>query len=265
MDRIPLEGILGWDTTLNGNLAELLQEPSLMGAYEGAGITVLSKGVRFPCTPATASTCFIFGNSNDSGMVATESQFPLGTIVLTNSDQDCLTTGTPPPGGFTGYASNFQCNPSRIDGLSVTNSSQGGGGIFLHAWAHNMEVSNNRVYNNTGTLTGGIVVGQGEAPDALLNGNNGDPVGFDQQPWTCYPGGVTNGVQNVLIPGIPTGMQLPYCYDTNVNVHNNFVTNNSSIGDEVFSGTPAGAGGISPPSCHVIRTGGKSPRAGNSK
>src|SRR5262249_23742578 len=45
VDRLPLQGIVGWDTTVNGNLAELLQEPSLMGAYEGAGITVLAKGV----------------------------------------------------------------------------------------------------------------------------------------------------------------------------------------------------------------------------
>ena len=32
VDRLPLEGIVGWDATLNGNLAELLQEPTLMGA-----------------------------------------------------------------------------------------------------------------------------------------------------------------------------------------------------------------------------------------
>ena len=48
VDRLPLEATVGWDATLNGNLAELLQEPSLMGAYEGAGITVLGKGVKFP-------------------------------------------------------------------------------------------------------------------------------------------------------------------------------------------------------------------------
>ena len=242
VDRMPLEGVVGWDATVNGNLSELLQEPSLMGAYEGAGITVLSKGVRFPsCTGGDPNNCLVFGNGNDTGSQATESQFPLGTVPLTSSNADCLTTGP----GATGYASNFQCNPSSIDGLSVTNSSQGGGGIFLHAWAHNMEIANNRVYNNTGTLTGGIVVGQGESPDALLNGNGGNPVGFDQQPWTCYPGGVVGGVQQVTIPGLALGTQLPYCYDTNVNVHHNYVTNNSSIGDEIFSGTPAGAGGVS--------------------
>ncbi len=51
VDRIPTEATVGWDATLNGNLAELLQEPSLMGALEGAAITVLSKGVRFPSNP----------------------------------------------------------------------------------------------------------------------------------------------------------------------------------------------------------------------
>ena len=34
------------------------------------------------------------------------------------------------------------------------------------------------------------------------------------------------------------------CYNVFVNIHNNAVTQNSSIGDEVFSGTPAGAGGV---------------------
>src|SRR6202011_4808992 len=48
VDRLPLEPVVGWNATQNGNMAELLQEPSLMGALEGAGITVLSKGLQFP-------------------------------------------------------------------------------------------------------------------------------------------------------------------------------------------------------------------------
>ena len=54
VDRIQFEAILGWDTTANGNLAQQLQEPTLMGAYEGAGITALGKGVWMPwdATPA---------------------------------------------------------------------------------------------------------------------------------------------------------------------------------------------------------------------
>jgi hypothetical protein len=259
VDRIPLEGILGWDTTLNGNLAELLQEPSLMGAYEGAGITVLAKGVRYP------AGLEVFGAASDTeanANVAHEGQMPAfvaangnihGTVMLTNSNTDCNTSGPINQRTGTGYTSNFMCNPSRIDGLSITNSSQGGGGIYVHGWAHFLEIANNRVTNNTGTLTGGITVGQGESPDALLAGNEGDPVGFDQQPWTCndlvpgaeIPGAGANAVnQNVSPTGIPTNTQLPYCYNEKVNVHHNSVTSNSSIGDELFSSTPAGAGGV---------------------
>src|SRR6202020_1964901 len=54
----------------------------------------------------------------------------------------------------------------------------------------------------------------------------------DSDPGSCQASGVAN-------------TQLPYCFDLNVNVHNNAVTSNNSIGDELFSGTPAGAGGVS--------------------
>jgi hypothetical protein len=231
VDRIPLEAILGWDTSLNGNLAELLQEPSLMGAYEGAGITVLGRGVAYPAGVE------VFGAGTDTAAnanVAHEGEMPLGTRLLTGKGTDC-----------TLYPSNFQCEPSRIDGLSVTNSSQGGGGIYVHGWAHNLEIANDRVYNNTGTLTGGITVGQGESPDALLSGNEGDPLGLDQAPWSCISNAQgTNGNQNVSPSGTLPNQQLPFCYNTHTNVHNNYVTRNSSIGDELFSSTPAGGGGV---------------------
>jgi hypothetical protein len=201
VDRLPLEGILGWDATVNGNLAEQLQEPSLMGAYEGAGITVLSKGVKVP--PGTDT----FGG-------AAEADFPAGTTLLSAKDCD----GT--------YPSNFWCNPSSIDGLGVTNSSQGGGGIFVHGWGHNIEIANNRVTNNSGTLSGGISVGQGEFPEAYLAPNSGTIA-----PGSCQDSSIAN-------------TQLPYCFYVNVNIHNNAVTLNSSTGDELFSATPAGAGGV---------------------
>jgi len=251
VDRLPLEGTLGWDVTVNGNLAELLQEPSLMGAYEGAGITVLAKGVRYP------AGVNVFGSGPDTAagdFIAHEGQMPVPTVELTSAD--CSTSATNPTNPF---PSNFQCNPSSIDGLTIENSSQGGGGIFVHGWGHNLQIANNRITNNTGTLTGGISVGQGESPDALLSGNGGDPLGynggvlagFDQQPWTCVPGAVIRtsatpyGYDQVVSPpGFIANQQLPYCYDLNVNVHHNAVTKNSSIGDELFSSTPAGAGGV---------------------
>ena len=201
VDPIPLEPLVGWDPGLNGNIAELLQEPTLLGAYEGAAITVLAKGVRDVgptnnlqpdtnctangiCIPLTAGTgnnggCRNFGNSSPKA----------GTLV---------------------YPSNFLCNPSRIDGMSFVNSSQGGGGIFVHGWNHSIEVANNRVRSNAGTLSGGITIGQPETTDATIAGTQA----------------------------------LRFAYNTNVNVHNNSVTENAAYGDELNSTTPMAAGGV---------------------
>jgi Bacterial cadherin-like domain len=214
VDRIPFEGILGWDTTVNGNLAEMLQEPTLMGSYEGAGITVLSKGVRVP-------------ENTDWFGVGAESAFPDGTTLLTSSTADC---GRNRPGDrnyvANPFPSNFQCNPSRIDGLMITNSSQGGGGILVHGWGHNIELSNNRVRNNNGTLSGGIEIGQGEFGDGYFQGDANNPA-----PGSCQNSNVAN-------------TQLPFCFNTHTNIHNNMITLNSSTGDELFTSTPSGAGGV---------------------
>ncbi|HWS61137.1 MAG TPA: hypothetical protein VN325_00155 [Steroidobacteraceae bacterium] len=205
IDRLPLEATVGWDASLNGNLAELLQEPSLMGALEGAGITVLSKGVDFHGS-----------NPFDATLLG---GFPTNTTLLGSGN--CGGTGANP------FPSSFQCNPSSIDGLGITNSSQGGGGVFVHGWGHNLQIANNRVYNNAGTLSGGINVGQGEFPPSYLAGS-----ATNAAPGSCQTSGTTN-------------LQLPYCHNLKVNVHHNAVTSNSSTGDELFSATPAGAGGVS--------------------
>ncbi|HEX9031736.1 MAG TPA: Ig-like domain-containing protein [Streptosporangiaceae bacterium] len=205
VDRIAFEAIVGWDASANGNLAQLLQEPSLMGALEGAGITVLAKGVYFPTSPWDPTLSF---------------GFPTGTVLFTSGNTATYCSGT--------YPSNFQCNPSRIDGLGITNSSQGGGGVFVHGWGHNLQIANNRVYNNAGTLSGGINVGLGEfPPNTLQNSASNVPPG------SCE------------ISTAPTGTQLAYCLNTYVNMHHNYVSLNNSTGDELFSATPAGAGGVS--------------------
>jgi hypothetical protein len=178
VDPIPLEPLVGWDPTLNGNIAELLQEPTLLGAYEGAAITVLAKGVQSPDANCTANgVC----------------------VPLTNSTRDCNR-----------WVGNFLCNPSRVDGISFLNSSEGGGGIFLHGWNHSIEVSNNRIHSNAGTLTGGITIGQSEVTDGTIAGTQ----------------------------------ELPYGYIKNANIHNNSVTNNTAYGDELNSTTPMAAGGV---------------------
>jgi hypothetical protein len=219
VDPLPAEAVIGWDATLNGNLAQLLQEPSLMGALEGAGITVLSKGVNFASPGIIGST---------------EGAFPTGTTLLTGpvSAAGVFSTGDANPlckaKGTNPFPSSYVCNPSSIDGLGITDSSQGGGGIFVHAWAHNLQIANNRVADNAGTLSGGINVGQGEFAPEYIQGSATNLV-----PGSC----VTSGVA--------TNAQLPYCANLDVNIHNNNISLNSSTGDELFSGTPAGAGGVS--------------------
>jgi hypothetical protein len=237
VDRLAMEASVGWDASQNGNMAELLQEPSLMGALEGAGITVLSKGVKFPV-----------GSSNINGAGATAAgAFPTNTVLL--NFVDCAhpgSSGSANPNSNSGTAtypvfnepSSFLCNPSSIDGLGITNASQGGGGIYVHGYAHYLQIANNRIYNNSGTLSGGINLGQGEfAPSNVIGGIITDPGSCD----TNSMGG--NALVNTGT--LVTNQQEPYCSNVNVAVHNNAVMLDSSTGDELFSATPAGAGGVS--------------------
>ena len=212
VDRVHMEGILGWDASANGNLAQQLIERSLMGAYEGAAITVLGKGVNIPAGTDAWGSGANFGTAGG---------FPAGSTLLTAAD---CSSG---PNGSNLYPGNYYCNPSSIDGMGLANSSQGGGGIFVHGWAHNIQVANNRIHNNTGTFSGGITLGQGEHIDLFVAPNASNPT----EPRSCEDAATTN-------------QGLPFCYNMNVNIHHNSVTLNSSLGDELFSSTPAGSGGV---------------------
>jgi hypothetical protein len=212
VDRIHFEAIVGWDAAGNGNLAQMLQEPTLMGAYEGAGITVVGRGVKIPA------------NSTDFWGAANAGGFPAGYEYLTTAD--CGSASASTRNGRDYGSSNFLCNPSRIDGVSIINSSQGGGAIFAHGWNHNLEIANTRIHGNHGTLTGGITIGNGEFPDPYLVGGDTPPV----------PGQPANGLIN--------GEQAGYGFNRNVNLHHNAVTANLSVGDALYSGTPSAAGGV---------------------
>ncbi len=207
-----------------------------MGAFEGAGITVLAKGLEFhgqaPWSDGTEQGAFPTATTilTGTGNVTTTAD----TLAVGDANQFCHTGTYSSTGAFTitsqtnPYPSNFMCNPSSIDGLTVTNSSQGGGGIFAHGWAHHLQIANNRVYNNSGTLTGGISVGQGEFATPYVAGGTTNAA----------PGSCSNGT------GWTTNQHEPYCLQLEVNVHNNYVTSNSSLGDELFSATLAGGGGV---------------------
>ena len=226
VDRIPFEAIVGWDASGNGNLAQVLQEPTLMGAYEGAGITVLGRGVAIP-----AGSVDFWGQAATGGAGA----FADGSVYIGGTNAYCNSASTTQTNGRDYGTSNFNCNPSRIDGMSILNSSQGGGGVFIHGWAHNLDVGNTRISGNHGTLAGAINLGNGEIPDAFIN----DGVSCNVTPavLTCPP-----TTWNGFTPA--TNGAIPFQFNTKVRVHHNMLYNNASIGDALFSGTPAGAGGI---------------------
>ena len=97
--------------------------------------------------------------------------------------------------------------------LQLTNSSQGGGGIFVHGWNHYLEICNNRIYGNAGTLSGGINVGQGESPDPVFDATR------------------RRSCRSCSTDNVPTSTTTPS-------------PRNSSYGDELFSATPSAAGGV---------------------
>jgi len=140
-DRLPFEGFVGWDASSNGNLAQVLQEPSLMGAYEGAGVTVVGRGIRQP------NASDLWGQGGGAGTYVD------GSVYLTGTGKDCNTATTAATPNASDYGTgNFNCNPSGIDGVTVTNSSQGGGGIYLHGWNNNFQIANDRIIANNAQM-----------------------------------------------------------------------------------------------------------------
>jgi hypothetical protein len=233
VDPIQLEPVIGWDSNLNANIAETLQEPTLMGAFEGAVITVLGKGLENFTFGEVGTTCDAEGN----GGCVTLNNCPVGALVNGTANTFSCSTTTSGSGHQLGdcnttsyfHTSNFQCNPSRIDGLTLTNSSQGGGAVFVHGWNHYLEISNNRITGNAGTLTGGITLGQAEVPDPTVGGAVCNTL---TAPFAAN--GLTIGATDAA----------PLCIDTNVAMHNNSITFNSSYGDELNSNTPAAGGAV---------------------
>ncbi|CAN5817624.1 hypothetical protein BH11PSE8_BH11PSE8_39850 [soil metagenome] len=106
--------------------------------------------------------------------------------------------------------SNFRCAPSRIDGLSVTGGDSGGG-VYVNGWAHDLEISNNRVYGNAGALNGGVRIGVPYLELEALPVDNANIVGFG--------------------------------YDTNVKIHHNAITKNGTV--ESTAGAGGAGGGVS--------------------
>ena len=124
--------------------------------------------------------------------------------------------------------------------MSIINSSQGGGGLFMHGWNQNLEIANNRISGNHGTLAGGINLGNGETPPIFLN--DGTICGGAATP-LCPPSATVPAESPDRARCGQRDDPVP-AWNVNEHVHHNMITNNASIGDALFSGTPSGAGAI---------------------
>ena len=132
---------------------------------------MLGKGVWMSAGTSVADQ---FGAATAGGFPA---DYRYLTASTSGNNGDCAIPAAGTPFWREYYTSNFLCNPSRVDGISIINSSQGGGAIFAHGWNHNLEVANTRVHGNHGTLTGGITIGTGEFPDPFVVGGDQPPPG----------------------------------------------------------------------------------------
>jgi hypothetical protein len=95
---------------------------------------------------------------------------------------------------------------ARIDGFEISGTDTGGG-VILNGYASDMQVSNNRVINNSGQYGGGIRVGH---PALLAEGNACNPADV------CYPDAENDNVvithnyvgQNGGINGVGGGVSM---------------------------------------------------------
>jgi hypothetical protein len=179
----------------------VLLEPSVLGTEEGAGITVLAKGLNALGQPLTNTPA-------DCAYATTKVAFDLVNGANT----------IPQPG-----LSNFLCAPSRIDGVSVTGG-DAGGGIYVNGWAHNLEIANNRVYGNAGALHGGVRVGVPYLETTVYPGQTVDPI--------------TGAV--VGLPTLVGGSIAGLGYDNNVRIHHNAITKNGTVEGPAGNGGAGG-------------------------
>jgi len=169
---------------------------------QGSGLGTLINGVINPTQSLAdwrAKIDCLFGITAGCTQVINElpGQGP-GSEGLLDSEGATVSVFAPSagPASFAGMS-------ARIDGFSITGSSTAGG-VFVNGWAHDLAISNNDVFGNSGGLHGGIRVGE---PDLQL----------------AAPAG--------------SGVSRAYDFNHNVKIAYNIVRQNGSVG-------VAGAGGV---------------------
>jgi uncharacterized repeat protein (TIGR01451 family) len=195
-------------------------EPSVLATEEGAGITVLAKNRANGPNNGSCSSKAVSDYYDSTKVFTPRGGVAQGTIVKsTRKIAD----------------SYFDCNhPSRIDGISVTGG-DAGGGIYVNGYAHNLEISNNRVYGNAGAFGGGVRVG---IPHLETQDLATIQAGFDNNVKIHHNSITQNGLIEAsgAVGGTPgasgAGAGLALCTGTNnYNANYNFVCGNYSSSD----------------------------------
>ena len=232
-DRIPFEGHSSAGTPRgNGNLAQLLQEPTLMGAYEGAGITVLGRGVRDPGQqhrPLGARS------------PAPRARSRTAAVYLTNANADCTTSSTTQTTGRDYGTANFQCNPSRIDGCQH-HQQLAGRRRHLRARLEPLPRDREQPHLRQPRHADGR-----HQPRQRRDARRSTPTTARSAARRGTPTPLCPPFGNASLIGAgtpPTNAAIPFQLNVKTRVHHNMIANNASIGDALFSGTPSGAGGI---------------------
>jgi large repetitive protein len=216
---------------ITGGIVRL--EPSALSTEQGAGITVLAANHQAdayvlthpkPRRPVAAGedprnnptdpTCLAldltagvpaptvnFWPDTPYGFYPAAGSVVPGNVVPTTANQPVASTEA------LRRWSDFACYSARIDGLGITGS-DAGGGIYVNGWAHYLEISNNRVYGNSGPYAGGVRIGQPYLENQAVNASTGT-----------------------------------LSYDFGVNIHNNAITTNGTDEANASPGTPVGTSG----------------------
>ena len=115
----------------------------------------------------------------------------------------------------------FGASPARIDGFTLTGATYAAG-VIVNGYAHNLEISNNVIENNSGVAASGIRVGQ---PSLL--GANGDNVYADNVNLNIHHNNVR---QNSVTFENGGGIGL-FTGSDNYRVESNFICGNYTQGD----------------------------------
>ncbi|GFE60544.1 hypothetical protein AOG2_11320 [Geobacter sp. AOG2] len=137
----------------------IMWKPVKLQGY-GPGVTLINAGNFTPPAQAAFTTIFAAVTANPNFIVdAQQPDYFLeqGAAVMVFAPSTASDPGVP------GHSLTVQpfdsgANQALIDGFALTGANNGGG-INVNAYAHYLQITNNKIYSNNGTFGGGIRIG----------------------------------------------------------------------------------------------------------